>query len=1705
MRDLLARARARQGLPVDDVLALVLPLVDQVAALHESGRVAPLRGLGALRVVDHRVEIDVSGAGAPTRNAAAVEEAERALGSAALDVRRGADQHRDLGSGTSSRVEDDVDPSGPTRVRTVAGWQRWEHLVGHHDELTDVGSLGELLAALLTGLDLADEDDARALAEHRRNLFVLAPGVHPVVAGVVTAMVEPDRHRRLQDLSDAGTRLRTYRDQPEDFDLDRLLAAAAEQPGGRRAAVLGHLRDRLFDLSRRNPLLHFRATARTINLTQASVPLVLDARSIRPEQLFTWGGPASRRLAEGKAVDVGSLVRWDDAPYAEPALDTVAATARRDRAEFGQDQLRLVVAFLRWHNLREDADTPITSPLVLAAAGLTKKRGVRQSYRLELTAGSEAEVNPVLRHQLRELYGFTLPETIDLTVPDAVDSLRAEIERQARATERGLAITLVDRPRIELIRSRAQTALQSYRRRRPGRRPTIGRRQYAYSYTRPGWQPLGLQIFQDRLERSPLPLSVELGDAPAPRTTMAAAEAGVVETELYTVTAGETNPYAWEVDLCSVTLANFNYRTLSLVRDYDALLAAPRPHAPFDELFSSEAREAPATGGDFPVEDRYLVVPADDSQVAAIAQARARDNFVIQGPPGTGKSQTITNLIADCLARGQRVLFVCQKRAALDVVHARLRSRGLDEVCTLVHDSQQDKKAFVHGLRDTYEAWSSDDVTPLADLEARRHALVADVAAVREEVAGHDAALVASVDGGPRTIDVLDRLVALRSARWGDDLAPALARLLPDPARWRAARPAVDRLTSALARGGEPVALAASPLALVDPAVLGAHRADAQVALAAETVGTDWSRVLAVLRAADPTHSDATPADAHRVAALHAVLDPLARHGRLDALRGRSAVATQLTSSARDQASLVNTAHQTAAAAAGWHLPPTPDAARAALDVAVRKQDAALRFLSGEWRRAKALVEDGYRTPAGAPAATPAAALGLLVAQQDAAAALAVSHADAESTWGSPDLVGLRRDLGELRDLEGDAARWRDLLAGADDGPREALDVLATALGSAAAPTETGVLLPGDVPLETLLDGLARLASPAGQALVRDTAPALLELAGHPEVLAALRVLDAEPDRIEYAVLAGAVQAARAAQPALDRLDGRRLGDLIDRIASIEPALHRANAEVIVARLRDRFAGLVAHSRRSVSGMSEPDRELKRTWTGGRREVEHEFGKVRAYKSIRHLADGDPGAVVAALRPVWLMSPASLSDTLTLTEAFDVVIYDEASQVPVEEAIPALHRARQVIVVGDRMQLPPTRYFRSGAAGTNPAEQDDDADDEAGQLGVVLDADSFLAVSSTRLPSSMLLWHYRSQFEALIRFSNAAFYEGRLATVPDRTPSRPDRAPVRVTTEEPPTTEAVAAVTDAVLDGSVTVVKVADGVYDHRTNAAEATWTAELVRDLLARETGLTLGVVAFSEAQQGEIERALERLCDDDPAFAAAYDAEVSREEDGQGVGLFVKNLENVQGDERDVILMSVCYAAGPGGRMRMNFGPINNSGGEKRLNVIFSRARRHMVLMSSIEPSAITNVYNDGANTLRGFLQYAEAVSRADEAGATAALASWRRTTAAGGETSTIAEQVADGLRARGLEVATSLGRSGFRCDLGVRRPGDESWTTAVLIDHAERVDSGSTEQRRLVQPGVLRAAGWRVEQVLAQEWVERPEAVLDRLSAAATTGSS
>ncbi|MER7250895.1 AAA domain-containing protein [Kribbella sp. NPDC000426] len=1669
--DLVALAVSQGGLGNDALLAAVLPLFHETAAVHERGLVAPLRGLDRI-VVDeqNRLGFAPADAGRPTL---AVRELDARQGSrpTAVEVVTHRQSDFDLGEsggGQEKTVVPEPVPDAITAPTLVAGWQSWEHVLGHHDQLTDIFSLGQLLLGLGCGLDLSRTADVATLIDARGNLYRLDPDLHPVIVSVAAQMVEPDRHRRAQDLPSLIEQLENYRDQPLDFDVEAIVRGAAD----RRTAVLGALRDRLFDLSRRNRLINFRPTAQTLNLTEVSVPLMLDVRTIRSEQLFTWRDELAGELLK-KAQPLGKWIRYDEAPYAANTLDKLISTARRDRADYGQDQLRLVPAFLRWHDLKNDRDTRIASPLVLAKVELTRKRGVRDSYTLRVT-DPIAEVNPTLRHSLRVLYGITLPETVDLSSPGALRQLHERLAKEIQATEPGLQLHLREKLRIDLVRQRAMTRLRTYNRRRRGNVATgFGGKQYPYSYRRTDYQPLGVQIYRTQIAEQTLPLGIALGEAPRP--------ARALETDVYSMDT-EGGPYSWDVDLCAVSLANFNYRTLGLVRDYDDLLTSGESAASFEQLFSDRPRPIGSTPPELAPADRHLVVPADGSQVAAIARARRGESFVIQGPPGTGKSQTITNLIADFVARGKRVLFVCQKRAALDVVHARLASRRLDGLCALIHDSQGDKKAFVHGLRETYESWLSaeDDLDTLttrrADLTARVDRLLSTVAAFEHQLSA----------GDPPLRDLVNRLAELHTHAWTPE------SVVPEVGEWWQARDAVREVARELASAAPATGgvLARSSLAFV----ASKHWDDTDVTVAARDLRARWDAVAtalvaldapgAVAAAAPPPHQAAAVGgggvqEVRGLARLGRVVEPLVGVDRVGAIVPRSDVARELAAAGVERQQLVVAAEAAWREAAGWSEPLAPADARSALKVAQGKEGGIFSFLSGDWRRVKSLVRARFDATGRAVQPSITDTLTDLVAAQSASAAVEQHTEQTRRDWAVDDPRELIDQLAAARKAVPD---WQLVLR---DGAPAELSRLADALDQAEEPTQDLLADHWDT---LTVDGLRDLADRlvAEGPVVRAVGPKLRDLAtAPPAVLTALRRLDATPDQLEYAVCAAEWERARAAAPL--QLSSARVDAIVGELSMVYDDLTELNAQVVTAQVRRRFLAEVAHSEQSVTGMSPADRERKKTFATGRRELEHEFGKVMRYRSIRDLASGAPGEVVSVLRPVWLMSPSSVSETLPLTTSFDVVVYDEASQIPVEEAIPALHRAPQVIVVGDQMQLPPTQYFR-----VRTADEELDVEDEAAeQVGIALTEDSFLSISALRLASTMLTWHYRSRSEALISFSNSAFYQGKLATVPDRLPPHP-APPWTVRSDSPMVSE----VCDSMLAGSITAVRLVDGVYVRRTNPAEARWIAALVRETLLRQTGKSLGIVAFSEAQQGEIERALDELAEADPEFATLYEAEQVRTHGEQDAGLFVKNLENVQGDERDIILMSVCYGAGPDGRMLMNFGPINTSGGEKRLNVIFSRAREHMVIVSSIEPEAITNTYNDGANTLRRFLAYATAVSRGDNLAAKAALTPYAVKAPASARPSAVIEQLAAALEARGVDVDTAVGESVFRCDLALKLPGEAGHRLAVLVDTPDRVASDTLLERLTTHPSALTTTGWRVRHVLTTDWTRSPETVTSQL---------
>jgi hypothetical protein len=1687
LRSLLGIEEHRRS--TDDVLAAAMPLFRQVAALHDEGLVGPLVGVEEIRALRGRLFFRQALSKRPERAPMRLFQIERDQGGA-LDV---VARLRTVESEGVRTVEDlSVVERGTPIVRPVhvAGFVSWEHEVGHHDPLTDIYVLGLILASLALDQDLGDKEALARFSAAKRNVRAVNDRIHPVVARIVEQMTDPRRRARLQDLRGILHALEHHRDQEvhEELDLEQIRGLVERTHQGRRSLICDRLRGRLFDLSRRNRLLYFHPSGQSVDLTEVSVPLVLDVKNISAEALLTCTPSLVAELARMEPIALGRWVRFEDYPFAPAALDKLRTTAARARAEYGFSSLKLALCFLHWHDLKKAPGERIHTPLLLLPVELTRKKGVRDTYVLQATA-DEAEVNPVLRHVLHQTFGIRLPEAVSLAETGSIAALRDVLVEQIQATEPAVTLDTLERPAIELVHARVRRRLDAFRKRAQiSGRGVRARDGIEYSYRRDNFQPLGLRLFTMRVAVPEAPAATVF-DAPRPRTTMVAPEAGVreVEKELFSLKRGGDagGPHRWAFDLTAITLGNFDYQKMSLVRDYDTLLERELANGAFDALFSTDARPPPETASAPAAAEQFPVVATDATQTATVVRARKGTSFIVQGPPGTGKSQTITNLVADYVARGKRVLFVCEKRAAIDVVYHRLRQLGLDRLTTLIHDSQADKKAFVASLKESYEAWMADGA---ANQEERQPALDALVA-VTSELERFDTLMTAppeKADGS--LVSIIRRTFELEAP---PALSPRDVEKLPTHREYVVSRGELEALRRALMALGEDPVLARHPVRLLHDRVLSADRP-------IELVTDAIARVRPALERARGTHAlvragtPLTIAPAIERASLAAMIRPLAAAHLLALLDDTGGAYRALKKKLVVLAAKAKTAAEAVAKAAAWKSP-VPRSDLAAVVALARTWHGKLwRFLFPSFWKLRRIVRERFDFGASLVAPTYLDALALLTGRYEAEDDVGREKQAVAGELGVEDLDGT------LSIVESFHAR-ADWSAVERDFRRDLLDAGAPAMVeqlASASPAlldlkrEIDALFAGYEPLTVdalgaEIDGLERKLG-----AIPELARALGALRSRaPAVASALRDLPLSPAALERAVCETTIDAALRGQPAAASLNGRTLALLHERLDAAHAAFRRANASHILKTAR---AGFLEHVRVASAPAATLDRDekgFKKDYAAGRRDLEHEMGKVMRFKSIRELMTGKTGLVIRDLKPVWLMSPLSVADTLPLsTDYFDVVIFDEASQIPLEDAIPAIHRAEQCIVVGDEKQLPPTNFFGSSQDENEAAVT---FVERGENVSFDLDADSLLAHAARTLPSTMLGWHYRSRDESLIQFSNRAFYEGKLATIP--TPARVvARAPVRVRSAEEGESGA-----RLLLERAISFHRLDGAIYEGRTNRLEADYIAHLVRALLAKKTGQSLGIVAFSEAQQDEIDGALRRLADTDAEFRAALDAEMDRTEDDQFCGLFVKNLENVQGDERDVIVLSICYGPDAQGRMRMNFGPINNRGGEKRLNVIFSRARRHLAVVSSIDDVHITNDYNDGANTLRCYLRYAAAMSRGDEVEARAALRAVSREAehADRAESDATVGALAAALRAEGLEVEESVGGSSFRCDLAVRRQGDASHRLAVLVDTDAHYAAPSDERHR-VKPALLRAFGWRLEVVLAKDWREKASEVLARI---------
>lgn len=1117
----------------------------------------------------------------------------------------------------------------------------------------------------------------------------------------------------------------------------------------------------------------------------------------------------------------------------------------------------------------------------------------------------------------------------------------------------------------------------------------------------------------------------------------------------------------------SVYLTHFFFTKFLMWRDLDAhtqeLLASPLVTA----LASGQPLAAPGSESSLPLAealdrdfqplDLTCVYDADSSQMAALAAAHQGRSFVLEGPPGTGKSQTITNLIAHFLNTQRSVLFVSEKRAALDVVQRRLSAAGLGRFCLELHSHKAGKAQVVKQLADAFEAEPSESSAE------RSQSLASEVASLRAELDDYASELHRERDGGFSAFEVLGRRsLVIGAPRIEHRLNPGLSRAALDQLLSKA-RAFKDRVQSVGSLEQHP--LRGSRLSNWDPQLHERVRSQARQLGAALQQAQQVAQYLCA-----PLGTPA-PSSLSGLRALDHAFEQLIGCPNLGPGLLSDDHAQRRAQEAERLAALCSTSRDDEA-----YL-----GARYAVDrlfaldltgLRERLQNAGLFSFVTLW---------GVRKQLAAVIRMPALPSNSQLLED-------VTRAER-----------FRSNLGELNAfasrcvefLGGNPTDWRyfpEQLASARSHARELRQRLAQ-LGLQALGDGHGLVqalaspewarqrdwLKGEkAKLKGALTELGQLTQSLARELGFD--PAVFGDSEDPGYTSRLTSLSQRWQELEPQVLRDYAQLNQTRveldQSGLDQLTARILSgaapELLQELeASIERAFYEAwlahdpfshqllssfrgrDHEAKIARFRTVDRELVADTQGRVAAnlsARQPSQNGSDESESG--VLRREIRKQRRHLAIRQLFQKAPNAL-RRLKPCVMMSPLSVARYLDIHgPKFDLVVFDEASQVTVHDAIGALARAKQAVVVGDSKQMPPTNFFMKKQSEDTDADLPDD-------LESILDE-----CAAAGLPSLSLRWHYRSRDESLIAFSNVRYYGSALFTFPG-----PIADKTRI---------------------GVSFARV-DGVYDRggsRTNRVEAeALVSELVERLLRGEDK-SFGVVTFNQPQQILVEDLLEAARRAHPEIERYFSEDTLEP-------VFVKNLENVQGDERDVILFSICYGKDPTGKFYQNFGPLNLDGGQRRLNVAVTRAREQLKVFASIGAGDIGASEAKGTEDLKLFLDYAER-------GAVALTGEVRSDTSQDRFGSPLERDVCLGLRGLGHTVHTQVGVAGYRVDLAVVDPAAPGrYLLGIECDGATYHSAKVARDRDRIRGSVLERLGWRLCRVWSSDWWLDPRRELERLN--------
>ena len=1187
------------------------------------------------------------------------------------------------------------------------------------------------------------------------------------------------------------------------------------------------------------------------------------------------------------------------------------------------------------------------------------------------------------------------------------------------------------------------------------------------------------------------------------------------------------------VELCfEAILGRFPLAATSVILDYHELLdgqmSAERLGAALHLVQIGEGGDLDARDD---VESGFKVSGwrpflSDSSQDAVISHVEgtgvgSSEGIVVQGPPGTGKSQLISNMLCEFLASGKTALVVCQKRAALDVVASRLSVLGLHEALGVVHDVRRDRNLFCHKLAST--------LTPLLHVDEsqrklddfrRGHAQDSHKKAMREvdKMLGEkqqawrillgvesdrpgllsleEKAFDEPEDADRLCVD-LGRFAWQISEQMCVDEMPHIQRLAAQARPFVIPHPWSDRLSMKSVAEGARLAEFKESLASLE--------SDLKVLVERDKRGTMspdksceynvlWSRVQVLLELLEEGNEEAlddfalfwTWCDGEDKGGTWRALTERLKKARKELI----AVPWSLVLCRQDELEnwielLTELKHLKGKwwrffSPTFWRLKKVPGEV---LEVVFKSEGYEEVEASGEG--AAGLPVDLVRLCEGA------------IAWQAFIADLPEDNAFFDFGFqGDPeqidDALNEVKSQVELvqqvhlvqKELSGEAEVyevlpevWSVLASGVGDLPFFAA-LQADARGDALSKAcERGL----DVLTEIL--GKSWVELKQEQCRTGQAQEVYVEIRRRTQCvdeLDALSKLDVElsqrPDFVDYFLrrFQGSVEASVWFEMSVERA---WRSAWIERGGGEKRLSEVIAGDEYQARLMGSVDGRRAHAADALLARYRGDLQKAAQDSGRRKELQQLLTQARKQRyrlTLRQMVDQFWEGALRMARPIWLCSPDSVASLFPLEMGlFDVVIFDEASQCPVESAMGALVRGKRVVIAGDDQQMPPSHFFSASV-------QDFDDDEVAEES--LLASDSLIEAARQSFEQITLRWHYRSKHEALIAFSNMAFYGNKLKTAPGALSvhdmgGRPEGLMMR---------------------------RVDGGLWSEQSNSVEAKAVVEEIKSLLLLEEPPSIGVVTFNLKQAECIERVMQEKMQEDAEFLMAYERDKLKPLTEQ---LFVRNLENVQGDERDVMLMSVGYApTEEGGRVMARFGPLGQEGGEKRLNVAITRAREAYLVFCSFDPEEldVSGTKNLGPKLLKQFLCYAQGVMQ-EQTRATAALenaaklvggkgvvARRREVGMSFGLGERVKEELYGALSQRGYRVEREVGMGDLHMDLAVY--GAQG--SRVAVDITRFIGIPDVMTREVYTPRFWERAGWKVLRVTAFHWRHMREDVLEQI---------